>query len=131
MIVIDAGVLVAALLGDGSECAAVRSRLRGERLAAPELIDLEVGSVARRLVRSGVVDKERAFSALHDLHDTPIQRSSHSALIARCWELRDNMTMYDASYVALAEALGVPLLTTDARLARSHGATCEFELVPA
>jgi predicted nucleic acid-binding protein len=127
--VVDASVLAVALADDGPDGDAVRRRLRGERLAAPELIDLEVASVLRRHVRRGELDDRRAAQALSDLVDLPLRRAPHRPLLARCWELRRNLTVYDAAYVALAEALDTTLLTADVRLARSTGPRCEIETV--
>ena len=107
MIVVDASVLATALGDDGPDGDLARARLRGERLSAPELVDLEVASVLRRQVRGGEVDIRRAALALADLAALPLRRAPHRRLLARCWELRDNLTVYDASYVALAEALDV------------------------
>lgn len=129
MIVVDAGVLTVALVDDGVDGDRARSRLRGERLAAPELVDLEVLSVLRGLVRSGQVLPRRASLAIDDLQAMPIERAPHHRLLERCWELRDNITPYDAAYVALAEALEVPLVTGDARLARSTGPRCRIEVL--
>ncbi len=129
MIVVDAGALAVALIDDGADGAAARSRLRDEALTAPELIDLEVTSVARRLVGAGVLAEERARQALTDLVDLPLERAPHRPLLARCWELRQNVTPYDAAYVALAEVLGVVLLTTDERLAAAPGPTCPIEVL--
>ena len=127
MVVVDAGVLLVALVDDGDDGASVRTRLRGERLAAPELIDLEVTSALRGLTRSGQVLPRRADLALDDLESIPLRRASHRRLVRRCWELRDNLTPYDASYVALAEALDTTLLTGDRRLARASGPRCRIE----
>jgi predicted nucleic acid-binding protein len=129
VLVIDASVLAVALLDDGPEGDLVRHRLRGEQLAAPGLIDLEVASVWRGLARGGHLDARRVGLALNDLRDLPIQRVEHTPLLARCWELRDNLTIYDAAYVALAEALQAPLLTGDRRLARATGTRCVIEVV--
>lgn len=131
MLVIDASVLAVALLDDGPDGDTVRSRLLGEKLAAPSMIDLEVASVWRGLARAGQVDARRLGLALDDLRDLPIQRVEHTPLLTRCWELRDNLTIYDAAYVALAEALEVPLLTGDQRLARSTGPRCSIEVIKA
>ena len=128
MLVIDASVLAVALLDDGPDGDTVRSRLLGEQLAA-SMIDLEVVSVWRGLARAGQVDSRRVGLALDDLRDLPIQRVEHTPLLTRCWELRDNLTIYDAAYVALAEALEVPLLTGDQRLARSTGPRCSIEVI--
>jgi predicted nucleic acid-binding protein len=131
VIVLDAGVLATALADDGVVGAAVRNRLGGEVLAAPEVIDLEVASVFRKLVRTKHLDTVRAGQALDDLRTIPIRRVLHAALLDRCWELQDNVTVYDAAYVALAEVLDSTLLTADARLARSTGPRCQFELIAA
>jgi len=96
-------------------------------LHAPELIDVEVAQVLRRYERSGDLDAARANEALEDLADLAIERYSHRGLLPRIWELRANLTAYDAAYVALAEILDAPLLTRDARMARApHGARVEL-----
>jgi predicted nucleic acid-binding protein len=130
VIVVDASVLATSLGDDGLDGDRARARLRGERLTAPELVDLEVVSVWRRQVRAGAMDDRRAALALADLGTLPLRRTPHRPLLARCWELRGNLTIYDAAYVAVAEALGVPLLTGDARLARATGPTCNIEVLP-
>ena len=129
MLVIDAGVLAVALVDDGPDGGAVRARLRGEELAAPALINLEVASVWRGLVRGGHLDARRAALALTDLADLPIQRVAHTPLLVRCWELRENLTIYDAAYVALAAALGAALVTGDRRLAKAPGPRCAIEVL--
>lgn len=129
MLVVDASVLVVALADDGPDGDHARGRLRAERLAAPELIDLEVGSVLRRQDRAGQVDSRRAEMALNDLAAMPLQRAAHISLLGRCWELRSNLTFYDAAYVALAEALDVTLLTGDRRLTRAAGPFCSIETI--
>jgi predicted nucleic acid-binding protein len=129
VLVIDASVLAVALLDDGPDGDMIRARLRGERLAAPALIDLEVASVWRGLTRGGHLDARRVGQALDDLQDLPVQRVEHTPLLARCWELRENLTIYDAAYVALAEALQAPLLTGDRRLARATGPRCAIEVI--
>ena len=129
MLVIDASVLAVALLDDGPDGDVVRHRLHGEQIAAPALIDLEVALVWRGLARGGHLDPRRVGLALDDLRDLPIQRVEHTPFLARCWELRDNLTIYDAAYVALAEALQAPLLTGDRRLSRSTGPRCVIEVI--
>ena len=121
MLVVDASVLVVALADDGTGGDSARARLRGERLAIPELADLEVASVLRRQIRAGALDGRRAGLALDDLAALPAQRAPHRLLLARCWELRDNLTIYDAAYAALAEAMHAALLTGDRRLAHATG----------
>jgi predicted nucleic acid-binding protein len=129
VIVVDASVLATALGDDGQDGDQSRARLRGERLSAPELVDLEVASVWRRQIRAGAIDARRAQLALTDLVAIPLQRAAHRPLLARCWELRHNLTTYDASYVALAEALNVLLLTGDRRLASAAGPRCQIEVL--
>ena len=129
MLVVDASVVVAALADDGPDGDQARARLRGERLVAPELVDLEVASVLRRQVRVSAIDARRANLALSDLAALPVQRAPHRPLLSRCWELRENLTIYDAAYVALAEALEADLLTGDARLAKAPGIRCRVEVL--
>lgn len=129
MIVVDASVLAPALADDGPDGDVARARLRSEKLAAPELIDLEIASVIRGRARAGHIAQRRAALALADLVDLPLARAGHRALLARCWELRDNLTVYDASYVALAERLDAVLVTADRGLARAAGPRCEIEVV--
>jgi predicted nucleic acid-binding protein len=129
VLVVDASVLAAALGDDGADGDTARGRLSGQDLAAPELIDLEVVSVLRRQLSVGKLDARRARLALDDLLDLPVQRAPHRPLLRRCWELRDNFSVYDAAYVALAEALDVPLVTADARLARAVGVRCAVEVL--
>ena len=129
MIVVDASVLATALADDGLDGDRVRARLRGERLVAPHLIDLEVTSVWRRLLATGELDERRAAQALADLIDLRLERSSHHVLLDRCWELWHNLTVYDAAYVALAEVLEVELVTGDARLANAPGIRCGIDVL--
>lgn len=129
MIVVDASVLVPALADDGADGDRMRRRLRGQPLAAPELIDLETASVIRRGLLAGRLNHRRAQLALIDLVELPLHRAPHRLLLVRCWELRDNLTIYDAAYVALAELLDVVLVTADARLAGAPGLRCELELL--
>ena len=129
MLVVDASVLAVALADDGPDGDVARTRLRGETLAAPELVDLEVASVLRRQNRVGLLDNRRAGLAMADLSALPMHRAAHLVLLPRCWELRDNVTTYDAAYAALAEALDATLLTADRRLAHAAGPTCTIELL--
>lgn len=131
VIVVDASVLATALADDQADGDRARARLSGQAIAAPEIIDLEVVSVLRRLVRGGRLPERRAALALDDLLDLPLERARHAPLLRRCWELRENLTSYDASYVALAEALGATLLTADVRLTRTVGPRCEVEAIGA
>jgi predicted nucleic acid-binding protein len=110
---------------------AVEARLfRGrDSLHAPHLLDVEVAQVLRRYARTGGLAAERAAQALDDLADFPLLRYPHDLLLARVWELRDNLTAYDAVYIALAETLGAALVTRDARLTGVPGHKARVELV--
>ncbi len=131
VIVVDASVLAPALADDGAAGDRARARLSSHRLTAPELIDLETASVLRGLVGAGKLSERRAGLALRDLADLPLERASHRRLLQRCWQLRANLTVYDAAYVSLAEILDVALVTADARMARASGIRCAVELLSA
>jgi predicted nucleic acid-binding protein len=120
MPVVDASVLVE-LLSDGPHKEAVKERLDAEEhmLWAPHLIDAEIGHALRRWVRSGKLTDEAGGRALWEVDGIPVERVEHEHLIHVAWGLRDNFSFYDALYVALALMLDEPLLTFDARLARS------------
>ena len=130
MIVVDASAMLEALLRTPA-AAAVAERLfePGETLHAPHLIDLEVAQVLRRYAATGQVGADRCRAALDDLSDFPLNRYPHALLLPRIWELRANLTAYDAAYVALAEALMAPLLTRDERLAAAPGHRARIEMV--
>jgi len=125
MLVVDASAVAELLLGrPAGETVARRLREHAFDLHAPHLLDVEVLSALRRVVAAGDASPGRAEEAVADLLDLPIERYAHDALVPRIWELRENISAYDATYVALAEAItegGVPLLTADARLARAAG----------
>jgi predicted nucleic acid-binding protein len=106
-----------------------RSRLAGERLVAPGLIDIEVASLWRRASRAGRLSDRRAGQVLADLAALPLARASHRPLMQRIWELRANLSTYDAAYVALAELLDTVLLTADSRLARATAIRCEVHVL--
>jgi predicted nucleic acid-binding protein len=129
VIVVDASVVVTALADDGRDGDLARLRLRGERLVAPHVIDLEVVSAWRRLAAVGAMDDRRVALALEDLIALRVERVGHGSLLRRCWELRTNITVYDAAYVALAEALEVTLLTADRRLSDAPGCHCPIEVL--
>jgi predicted nucleic acid-binding protein len=123
MLVIDASAVVELLLARPAAAAVERVvREHDFALHAPHLIDVEVLSALRRLVASGDATVVRAAEAVDDLLDLPLERYAHELLIPRMWELRDNFSTYDATYLALAEAVterGASLLTADARFARA------------
>lgn len=129
MIVVDASVLVTALVDDGEDGRRTRYRLLGEGLCAPELIDLEVVSVLRKFCAAGQLHVARAEQALADLRVLRLERARHRLLVERCWELRHNVSMYDAAYIALAELLDATLVTADVRLAGAPGTRCIFDLL--
>ena len=129
MLVVDASALAPALADDGADGDTARARLRGQFLVAPELVDLETTSVIRRQLHRGHLDARRAELALADLVSLPLQRAPHRPLLARCWELRQNLTVYDAAYVALAELLDVVLLTAETRLSGAPGVTCQLDVL--
>jgi predicted nucleic acid-binding protein len=129
VIVVGASVVAPALADDGADGDLVRQRLRGERLVAPELVDLEVVSTLRRAARAGRLDERRSGQALDDLAALPLRRVSHLPLLARVWELRDNLSAYDAAYVALAEVLDCPVLTADGGIGKASGVRCAVEVL--
>ena len=130
MIVVDASALLEALLRTPA-AQAVEERLfhAGHTLHAPHLLDLEVAQVLRRYAATDQIETERCHEALTDLSEFPLHRYAHDVLLPRVWELRNNLTAYDAVYVALAEALDAPLLTRDRRLATAPGHHAWVDLV--
>lgn len=130
MIVADASVIVASLISGGGAGARARERLRLDPdLHVPHLLDVEVVAALRRRVRLGQTDLGLANEALTDLADLAALRWDHEPLLGRVWELRENVTAYDAVYVALAEALSTPLVTSDVRLSRAPGLSCQVEVL--
>jgi len=102
-----------------------------EGLHAPHLADIEVVQALRRYVREGEIDVDTAETALDDLRALDLQRHAHEPLLERVWELRKNLTAYDAVYMALAEALDGVLITCDRRLSRAPGMGRRVALVEA
>lgn len=128
MIVVDASVVVSAVADtDEAGRAAVR-RLMREQALAPHLIDAEIAHALRSMNRRGEISAAAALRGLRNLAALQIMRVDHSLLLERCWELRHNLSAYDASYVALAEFTSATLLTGDAHLARAPGIRCNVEL---
>lgn len=128
MLVLDASVVLELLLR--TECGiALASELLVEELAVPHLLDVEVTQVLRRYVLHGKLPAVRAQEAIVDLLDLPLQRYSHMQLMSRVWALRENLTAYDAVYVALAETLGGAMVTRDRRLARASQGRVETRIV--
>jgi predicted nucleic acid-binding protein len=130
VLVVDASVLVSALIADDDAGERMRLRLDAEDMVcAPEVIDLEVANAWRRELLAGHIGEDRSQLALEDLAGLPLARMPHRPLIPRIWELRHNLTPYDAAYVALAEALDATLLTVDGRSTRAPSLRCEVELI--
>ena len=130
MIVLDASAVLEVLLRTPA-AASLEERLFDptQTLHVPHLIDVEVAQVLRRYAASREADPERCRMALADLMGLPLTRYPHDFLLPRVWELRNNLTAYDAVYVALAEALDAPLLTRDQRLSNAPGHRARIELV--
>ena len=126
MIVADASVVVAALVGGGL----ARETVERTQVHAPHLIDSEVAHVLRRRLHLGVIDAATGWNLLNTFRWLAIARHGTFAMLDRVWELRDNLTTYDAAYVALAEAIDCPLVTADARISRAPGLRCVVTVVP-
>lgn len=130
MIVVDASVLANALGDDGEDGKRARRELQHrDGLAAPDLVDVETVAVFRRRWLAGDLTERRFASAVEDLEDLELERFPALPLMRRAYELRANVTAYDASYVALAENLACSLLTADRRLAAAPGRRCEIKLL--
>lgn len=125
-IVVDASVVVAALIDSGTDGTWADGLIASETLAAPHLMPSEVANVLRRRAAAGDVSADSATLAHADLVDLRVGLFPYGLVAERVWELRGAVTIYDAWYVALAERLGVPLATLDSRLRRSHGPRCEI-----
>jgi predicted nucleic acid-binding protein len=132
MIVLDASAVLELLLNTvGGEQVRDRIAHPDESLHSPHLLGVEVTQVLRRYVATGSISADIAVAALEDLAALDIARYAHEPLLGRAWELRDNVTAYDAVYLALAEVLDAPLLTFDRRLASSPGHDASVELLSA
>ena len=126
MIVLDSSAAIASLVA-GPRRSLLATRIAGEELVSPHVIDLEVHHALRRMLRRRELTAGRAERIRADYLGFAIDRFPHEPLLDRVWELRGHLTAYDAAFVALAEALEVPLVTTDARLARTRGHQAEIE----
>ena len=132
MIVVDASVVANAIADDGVAGGIARRRLvEADHLAAPDLVDVETVSVMRRRWLAGTLTARRFSAAVDDLADLDLWRVPVLPLMRRAYELRADVTPYDAAYVALAEALKTTLITGDGRLARAPGLRCPVEVLTA
>ena len=131
-VVLDASVVVELVLGTGTG-ASIRGRLSDPMISlhSPELVDLEVLNVLRRYVTAGAVSPDRAVVALDRLNELDLRRHRHGPMRERIWAWRANLSAYDAAYVALAETIDAPLLTTDGRMGRAPGLAIPVEVFAA
>jgi predicted nucleic acid-binding protein len=127
--VVDASAIVAVTTNQPPRPDLIKRMLLA-RATAPELLDMEVLHALRSRVQRGEISAETAQQAVDAPPELPISRVPHKSLVRRVWELRHSVTAYDAAYVALAEQLGVPVVTCDAKLARSHGHSVSIEHYP-
>ena len=125
-VVIDSSIVVAALVDTGDNGAWAEKILEQDDLYAPELLRVETANVLRRLERGKEITEQEANAAFEDLMDLEVEFHAFEPFSERVWELRHNVTSYDGWYVALAEALNLPLATLDGRLAKAAGPKCRF-----
>jgi predicted nucleic acid-binding protein len=125
-LVVDASMVVAALVDSGMDGRWAEALLAGGPLAAPHLLIVEAANILRRSAASGAISAEQASMAHADLLDLRVELFPYAPFAARIWELRENVTCYDAWYVAVAETFNAPLATLDARLANAPGPRCRF-----
>jgi predicted nucleic acid-binding protein len=130
VIVVDASVLAEILLQTRAAESVERQLFDfDQKLHAPHLLDIEVAHVVRRYSATGAISAGQGRAALLDLAEFPLRRHPHTVLLQRVWKLRDNLSAYDAIYVALAEALNAPLFTRDRRLAAAAGVHARIEVI--
>ncbi|MFN2608423.1 MAG: type II toxin-antitoxin system VapC family toxin [Acidimicrobiales bacterium] len=130
MIVVDASVLANVVGDDGADGRRARSEMRSAgEIAAPDLVDVETVSVLRKRWLAGTISDRRFASAIDDLEALDVDRYPTLQLVRRSYELRANVTAYDAVYVGLAEGLDCEFLTADERLARASGPTCVIRVL--
>ena len=125
-VVIDSSVVVAALLDTSGHGAWAEKILEQDDLHAPELLRVESANVLRRLERNEEITKQEANAAFEELMELKVELYEFDPFSERVWELRHNVTSYDGWYVALAEALNLPLATLDGRLVKAEGPKCHF-----
>lgn len=129
-LVVDASIVVAALVDDGDTGRWAEGILLSDDLAAPHLMPVETADILRRAALSGQISADTASLAHADLNSLRVALYPYGPCGARAWALRENLTLYDAWYVALAELHGADLATLDERLARASGPSCGFRLPP-
>jgi predicted nucleic acid-binding protein len=129
-LVIDASIVVSALVDAGDTGRWAESLVASEPLSAPHLMPVEVTNILRRTVTNGEITQDVASMAHADLLDLRVELFPYAPFAARVWDLRQSITSYDAWYVALAEFLGSSLATLDRRLAHAAGPRCEFQTPP-
>ncbi|MEO7295554.1 MAG: type II toxin-antitoxin system VapC family toxin [Candidatus Limnocylindria bacterium] len=129
-VVVDASAVVAALVDHGSDGTWAEAELIGDDLAAPHLMPVEVANILRRAVLARNLSLDSATLAHSDLLRLPVQLSPYELSAERVWQLRNNLSAYDAWYVAVAEALDAPLVTLDRRMSQARGPRCIFRLPP-
>lgn len=125
-VVVDSSVVIAALVDTGANGAWAEQILEQDGLYAPEHLRVEAASVLRRLEREKKITQQEANAAFEDLVELNVELYAFEAFADRTWELRHNVSIYDGWYLALAEALNLPLATLDGRLARADGTKCRF-----
>jgi len=130
-LVVDASLIVSALVDTGRTGTWAESLLAAEPLSAPHLMPVEAANILRRAAVRGEISADVASMAHADLLDLRVELFPYAPFAARVWELRDNLTTYDAWYIALAEFLSSPVATLDRRLSRAAGPRCGFETPPA
>jgi predicted nucleic acid-binding protein len=130
MLVIDAGLVVAALVDGGPDGTWADGLLGSDGLAAPHLMPVEVANILRRTVMSGEISSDTGSMAHADLLALRVELFPHAPFATRVWELRQNITVYDAWYVTLAESLDASLGTLDVRLTKAPGPRCRFRTPP-
>lgn len=129
-LVVDASLVVSALIDTGEAGRWAESLLAAEPLSAPHLMPVEVTNILRRAAARGAITSDVAAMAHADLLDLRVELFPYAPFASRVWELRDNITSYDAWYVALAESLGSTVATLDRRLASAAGPRCRFSTPP-
>ncbi len=129
-VVCDASAIVAVLLDAGEDGSWTTQRLAGAELFAPALMPFECANIIRRHELGGLIGADQAAQAHQDLLDLTVELWPYEALGPRIWQLRPNVTSYDAAYIALAEAIDAPLVTLDRRLRRAPGITCAVHTPP-